>query len=216
GATELHRSKLRFVSNGSSLRPYAIAKVNLAARQPVALPLPAHAPKPTLASVSFLAFLPPLSAETLDGLKSQPVTQTKGRLQIGVARSLEPIVVNATTAPAAKWTSLANGWRTLSVEVSSAGALGLRVHLESISLPANAQFILFDPSNPDSAAPPITAQSLAGQTQVWTPSVFSDTVIIECEIPPNADPGAVSFTVAQLSHLYTLPTGTGSTNSTSL
>ncbi|SPE51083.1 putative Lysyl endopeptidase [Verrucomicrobia bacterium] len=152
------------------------------------------------------SWLPALSGAVLEVLKQPEVSHTKGRLQIGVARSLEPaIVVNAATAPAAQWTVLTNGWRAWSVSVTSSGALALRVHLEGVMLPPGAQVLVFDPANPSSAPPAITAQALKGQPDVWSGTVFSDQAMVQCQVPPGVAPGAVSFSITQVSHLYLLP-----------
>lgn len=175
-------------------------------------PAPPPAASPSTAAtapVSFLASLPALPEGFVDDLNFQPRSQTKGRLQIGVGRSIEPLVVDATTAPADKWAMLADGSRAWAVAVSSEGALGLRMHLESIHLPAGARIEVFDPADPASAPPAITAQSLGGQNQVWTPTVFSDTAIIQCEVPATQDVSSVSFRVATVSHLYVLPGSQG-------
>jgi lysyl endopeptidase len=151
------------------------------------------------------AALPPLSAAVVEALKAQPETQTKGRLQIGVGRSLAPISVNARTAPAAQWTIMTNGWRAWSIAVGSTGALGLRVHLESVTLPAGACLLVFDPAEPTRAATAITARTLAGKRDVWTETVFSDQAVVQCQVPPDTKSREVSFNVTEVSHLYTLP-----------
>jgi Trypsin-like peptidase domain len=202
GVSKLPLPKVRIFS----LSLFAGFHVTPTHRAALASPPPSgRGANPSGASIQRLASLPPLSDDLLELLKHQPPTQTKGRLQIGVGRSFEPIVVNASTAPAAQWTPMANGGRSWSIQVSSPGALGLRVHLEGVRLPGATQIIFYDPAHPDDAAPPITAQTLDGQTDIWTAMVFSDTTIIQVQAPPNTDLASVSFTASSLSHIYTLP-----------
>src|ERR1019366_199441 len=83
----------------------------------------------------------------------------------------------------------------------SEGALGVRVHLESVHLPQGVQIIAYSPTNSAAEATAITVQSLYGETDTWTEMVFSDHVVVECQVPPEADLSAVSFMATGLSHL---------------
>jgi Trypsin-like peptidase domain len=147
--------------------------------------------------------LPPLSATQLRELKKPDATSEKGRYQIGVGRVFnQPVVVNSNTAPVGAWTVLPNGWHVWFIDVTSAGALGLRVHLESLHLPDGVRVVVYDPTNPPPEVTPITAQSLAGEQEFWTESVLSDRVVIECQVPPGVDPATVSFRVTGLCHFF--------------
>src|SRR5204863_2600917 len=115
-----------------------------------------------------------------------------------------PVIVNRDTASATEWTVLPNGWRVLTVEITAQGALGMRVHLESLSLPDGARLILYDPLNPAPDTTPISKQTLAGDREIWAKTIFSERVVVECQLPPNVEPSAVSFTVTGLSQLYRL------------
>jgi hypothetical protein len=56
------------------------------------------------------AHLPPVPADVLDSLNERPETQTKGRLQIGLGRTLpQPMVVNSRTVPASSW-EVSSNW----------------------------------------------------------------------------------------------------------
>ncbi len=177
------------------------ATAETAARKSIA-PL---GPKAGVAGYQQSVVLPPLSAEVLQGLSQQDATETKRRVRIGVSRPFDqPIIVNSATVPAAEWTLLPDGWRIWSARVSSQGALGLRLHVESLALPAGVRLVAFDPAKPSPALAPITAESSAGQPEVWTEAIFSDTAVLECQVPPGVVPGAVSFSITGVSHLYRL------------
>jgi len=147
--------------------------------------------------------LPPLPTNQLNPLLKADTARDKGPYQIGVGRVFDqPVIVDSTTAPAAAWRLLPNGWRIWLIDVASEGALGLRVHLESVLLPEGVRIVVYDPANPAPEATPITAQSLHGEFEVWTESIFSSRVVVECQVPPGVDPATVSFRVTELSHFF--------------
>jgi len=166
---------------------------------------------PAVASTSLLntrarsqsRMLPSLPEALLTELKRQDVAEAAHRLRIGFGRSFEqPVVVSPATTSAGEWTALPNGWKAWSLEVTSAGALGMRLHLQSVALPRGARLLAYDPAKPDSKASVITAETLRAEKEVWTESVFAERVVLECQVPPGMDPGRVTFTVAELSHFY--------------
>ena len=147
--------------------------------------------------------LPPLSVAQLSDLQKPDSTPEKGAFQVSAGRVFDqPLVVNDTTAPATAWTLLPNGWRVWLMDVGSAGALGLRVHLESVHLPDGVRVVAYDPANPAPEATAITAQSLFGETEVWTESIFSDRVVVECQVPPGVDLATVGFRATGLTHFF--------------
>jgi hypothetical protein len=150
---------------------------------------------------------PALPLELLDKLHSEDAAeQVTRRLRVGFGRSLdEPVIVNRTNTPVGTWTVLPNGWRAWSLEVTSEAALGLRLDLESVNLPQGARFLVYDPANPNAGGTPITQETVAAQSNIWTETVFSQTVVLECQAPPEVDPSSISFSVTAISHLYRSP-----------
>jgi hypothetical protein len=151
--------------------------------------------------------LPALPAPLLEQLQLEDTApQATRRMRVGFGRSLnEPVILNRTNTPAFTWTVLPNGWRAWSLEVTSEGALGLRLGLESVNLPQGARLLVYDPANPNATATPITQQDITAQSNLWTETVFSQTAVLECQAPPEVDPSAISFSIAALSHLYRSP-----------
>src|SRR5262249_35305650 len=151
--------------------------------------------------------LPPLPAQLSDNLQAEDAAPSlTRRMRVGLGRQLdEPVIVNRTNSPAFTWTVLPNGWRAWSLEVTSEGALGLRLGLESVNLPQGARLLVYDPSNPNAAATPITSATISGQKQIWTETVFNQTAVLECQVPPQVDPSTISFSVTALSHMYRSP-----------
>src|SRR5690349_15245564 len=151
--------------------------------------------------------LPALPPELFDQLQAEDAAPSvTRRMRVGLGRQLdEPVIVNGTNTPAATWTTLPNGWRAWSLEVTSEGALGLRLGLESVNLPQGARLLVYDPANPNAEATPITSATVTGQKQIWTETVFNQTAVLECQVPPQVDPSTISFSVTGLSHLYRSP-----------
>lgn len=152
-----------------------------------------------------ISLLPALAPEIIDSLKNQPSSQTNRRLQIGVGRQLErPLIVNSRAVPAQNWTAQPDGSRTWTVNLTSQGSLGIRLHLEAINLPASGRFLLYNAARPE--LPPLvtTYADLAGRHDLWMDTVFSDQVTLTCQVDAS-DVTAVSFQVAELSHLFLVP-----------
>jgi hypothetical protein len=147
--------------------------------------------------------LPALPLEMIEELKRQDATEIQRRLRIGVGRLLdEPVVVSSTNTPVSTWNVVPNGWRVWSLELTSQDALGLRLGLEAVNLPAGARLLVYDAASQNPEATPLTQENVPGQNQVWTETVFADTVVLECQAPPEVDPSAISFSVRMVSHLY--------------
>jgi len=176
-------------------------------KDPTSISATRATPLATTAQQTF--FLPPLSSAVLDGLMHQDASEAARRFQIGVARTFDqPIFVNGSRTPASSWTTLPNGWRVWSADVTSSGALGLRVHLESLTLPEGALVLIYDPEKPAPETVPITAQTLAGQRELWTETLFSQRVTVECQVPPGVDPAGVALSITAVSHIYLVPSST--------
>ncbi len=143
----------------------------------------------------------PLPKEFVDQLISED-SLAKGRLRVGVARSLDqPLVVNGSTVSAGQWTTLANGTRVFSVLLDAEGAIGLRVQVESVRLPAGSRLLVYDANAPAPSAS-TTSEELAGQPDFLLPTVFSGKVILECQVPTGVNLSTVAFTIKQVTHLF--------------
>src|ERR1044071_1938001 len=119
---------------------------------------------PDASSVSILPASPhaillgPLSQSTLKELDRREISSKKGPLQIGLGRVLEqPVVVGSEAGSSSTWLRLYDGSSFWSMDLASSGALGLRLHLEDLQIPAPVQLVLYDAAKP--AAPKI---SIAG------------------------------------------------------
>jgi hypothetical protein len=153
--------------------------------------------------------LPPLGSVDREEVKRLKMAAAsalaKGRLLIGLARNFtQEVAVNPTATTPEDWTLLPDGSRIWRTEVSSVDAIGLRVHVEGISLPAGAQLLAYSPGQPMPGTP-ITAASLNGEQEAWTETILGDKVVVECQLQAEADPTKVMFSIRGVSHLFQLP-----------
>ena len=152
--------------------------------------------------------LPPLTADAIEAVNQFAGAHSsgeKGRLQIGFGRPLpEPVVVNRDTVSTNEWQTLSNGWRAWSAQVSSPGALGLRVHLEALALPPGSRIYVYASTNAANPAV-ISPESVGSNTDIWASTVFSDSVVVEAQVPPGTDVSSSAFSVTGVSHIYRLP-----------
>jgi hypothetical protein len=100
---------------------------------------------------------------------------------------------------------LSNGHRAYSVLITSAGARGLRLHFESLSLPSNAVVYVFDPENPALSTPPITSESLRESTDIWTDTLLTDRVAVQIQVPAEASLESANLKIGEVSHVFAAP-----------
>jgi hypothetical protein len=146
--------------------------------------------------------LPPLPAGLIEELKKQDAAEGRSqRVRLGFGRPFEhPIIVRGETNGG--WTTTADGAHVYAIQITSEGALGMRVHLENVKLPLGAQIMAYDPATSSPQVAPITAKDITPEGDVWMPSVLAETVVLECDLPPGAEVSAASFSVTGLSHFY--------------
>jgi hypothetical protein len=138
-------------------------------------------------------------------LKQQKFNTLKGRYQVGLGRTFDqPVAVSA--ASSNEWVTTASGSRIWSLQVTSDGALGARLHLENLSLPTGATLRIYGPTNSNAGSHVITSQDVPPERSLWTETVFSQDVVLECSVPAGVDPASVSFKVTELSHIFQMPT----------
>jgi hypothetical protein len=193
---------LKFILSGSLAG--ALLVTNATESKPVSYPstLPVR-------QVSLSALAP----EFVAALKNQEFSSLKGRYQIGLGRAFDqPVIVDPKNVPTSEWLHQPDGSRVWSLQVTSEGALGTRLHLEALHLPPGATIRVYDPQRSGPAPQVVTPIEANREHEVWTETVFAPTVIIECRVPATNDTAQVSFTASGLSHLYLMPTTTSTSN----
>jgi lysyl endopeptidase len=180
--------------------------VMCSAGQIIGAPASAIPPDSFATTPQWVFVQPALASPYSDEVASASRDEFKGRLQIGESRPLaQAVVVDAWTAPTAQWISLAGGWRSWAIDLESTGALGLKVHLESLQLPEGARLIVYNPESPQATVRIMSGKRIQGGRELWTDTLFTDKARVECQVPPNADLTSVRFVVSGLSHIYKLP-----------
>jgi len=167
-----------------------------------------------------LGTLPEVRLQALDTdalLREDAVPGRMGRvkaLRYGVGRDLQVSIQNG------NWYDLADGSRLWAGEIVSTGALGLRIHLKDVRLPAGAELAVYAPGGSDPARGIVKSgsplddpdrnvefyeASAYTKSQFWTGSFFGDRVRIEYQAPAGETSDALPFGVDRLQHLYLDP-----------
>jgi lysyl endopeptidase len=137
--------------------------------------------------------------------------------QVGFARSVAELQTAQGVKRQLQWARLPEGGTIAAVSVTSPGASAVRAALRVGDLPAAATLRFSAPA--DAGAREVPAEAVlaalrrnrdAGETGAaartyWSPIVTGDTIVIEVELPPGADPGEVAFTTPLVSHLTAGP-----------
>ncbi|QIL81168.1 hypothetical protein G7047_15590 [Diaphorobacter sp. HDW4A] len=114
-----------------------------------------------------------------------------------------------------KWKKSKNGGEIATIKIKSGGATSLRVGMVIDTLPAGALVRTY-PTGKRSQAQQNYAQQILGTLEVnkaagdlteagstwWTPSVDSDKVTLEIELPKGIDSGDVSFKIGKIAHAF--------------
>ncbi len=158
--------------------------------------------------------LPALSAEKAAARLA--AAEPRAPLQIGFARQL-PEASRGNLAASAGWVGLPGGGRLASFSVRSPGAASLRLAIRA-RLPEGSSIRFFAAGKPGERYPPFKWSDFAGKADSpvpvtdeaepgfrWSPTVSGDTMGVEVEIPPFADPAQVHLQVLRASHISGLP-----------
>lgn len=104
------------------------------------------------------------------------------------------------------WSEVAPGQFLWAVDITSPGAIGLRVRLD-LNLPKDASLFVYSPADPTRVHGPYTGFGPFHGEEIWTPTSFGDTVRVEYLVtafsPPDA--GRVPFALDRIQHIYLDP-----------
>lgn len=127
---------------------------------------------------------------------------SKGPKRIGVVLNLtDPAVVLGDAVSVGEWTPVDGGGSLWSFAMLSPDALGMRVHFSEIALPLGARVVVYNGDDPNEAYGPYFSPA-PGATDLWSATVFGETVVVECFVPGGADRSAVRLTIDQATHQY--------------
>jgi hypothetical protein len=171
--------------------PHAIATTTFAARRFVSparrvalAPLDA---KPFLEEDALVASMP--------ALKIDPrVAVTRWFHELRAPRRLVAGAPGVATMP--------DGSLVWTAEISSPGAVGLRVHVSRLELPEGATLVVLNAADPAEAYGPFTGGGPRGAGERFLPTVFGDTARVEIRVPPESARAPLLFSVDRAAHRY--------------
>ena len=136
----------------------------------------------------------------------------KGAIRTGVFQVFpEPITVTESHASAGQWQTVANGERVWSLTITSSGAVGQRIHITRLGLPAGAYLLVYNAADPKERYGPFVRMP-EGDSDFCTPTSFGESVTLEVVAPEH---GEVDFEVDRIVHVYrgldSLPWGVAKT-----
>ncbi|MCC6155522.1 MAG: trypsin-like peptidase domain-containing protein [Candidatus Hydrogenedentes bacterium] len=163
-------------------------------------------PVPTSVSKSIAprggAVLPEIDWARVTKEDAERREQGKGAKRIGVLLNLvEPAVVHGDSVTAGEWTPVDGGGSLWSFAMLSPDALGMRVHFSEIELPLGARVVVYNGDDTNEAYGPYFGPA-PGASDLWSATVFGETVVVECFVPEGADRSAVRLTIDQATHQY--------------
>ncbi|MDZ4857915.1 MAG: trypsin-like peptidase domain-containing protein [Candidatus Hydrogenedentes bacterium] len=126
----------------------------------------------------------------------------KGATRIGVFLDLlEPVVVTGVTVSSGSWAPVAGGGSLWSFAMLSPDALGMRVHFSDLTLPVGARVVVYNGDDAQEAYGPYFGPA-PDADDLWSATVFGESVVVECYVPDSADLGAVRLTIDRVTHNY--------------
>lgn len=118
--------------------------------------------------------------------------------RIGVHRILDdPITVSGNAISDGQWEKTGNGGSVWSVAVRSMGALGIRVHFDTLRLPAGARLIVYNCDDPAEACGPFNVTR-----DFWSPTCFGEAVVLELYLAPGASLDRLKVSADRITHNY--------------
>lgn len=135
----------------------------------------------------------PLTSDEVNSLERAP--RAVSPLKIGVVKAMKPGIVVAGLENVERTADGGAVWATM---VKSEGAGAIRLHLQDMSLPANAELYVY--SRAGQAYGPYTLSGPDFSGDLWTTAVFSSEVILQVRLAApvsDADLNAVSFRVQE-------------------
>lgn len=138
-------------------------------------------------------------------------------LQVGFARSVAPLATPEAFAGTLDWQALGDGSRVAALDVTSPGALALRVGLLVDALPAGAMFRFYAPdrqqvfvASAEQVRDTIDRNLASGDASAeartfWSPVVEGETLSLEVQLPAGVAAGELEIAVPALSHIVASP-----------
>lgn len=149
---------------------------------------------------------PAIDKARIDALRLDNSAPLAKVLQIGIEREIGE-AAKAAAVPA--WRALPDGSHVARMQVTSPGAVALRVALDVADLPAGSELRFFGEASAELHAVPAAdvAKLRASQPRYWTPVTEGETQTIEMFLPAGTEPRWARLRMDAVSHLFVSPTG---------
>lgn len=122
--------------------------------------------------------------------------------RIGVFQDLpQTVELCAGLSSHGTWRVLPDGGYLWNVAINAPGALGQRVQFSSLTLPEGGEVFIYSRDERQEAFGPFNAIP-PGESEFWSPTCFSQNVIAECYLPPEAEPAQVCLQIPRIAHIY--------------
>lgn len=146
--------------------------------------------------------LPVLSATESEGLFLDDAPLPIGRkVKIGVDRDVVVEGPSSAKSTLGTVTQLKDGTTVWTLRIFSEGAKGIRIHLTGCDLGESGELVVYNLASPTEAVGPFTGLGPNGDGEFYTPTVFSEEVVLEYSAPRL--PSAAPFLIMGLNHLAT-------------
>jgi len=150
--------------------------------------------------VSFFAMDP----QRIDNAKRANANKIRKATQIGITQTFQDEAFNQDT-PALQWRNVADG-RAAQLKIRSQGAVGVRVAIHAINLPAGAEIRFAGSDTPTQVihrASGLDVYTLIDDAKrYWTPMTDGDTQTLEVFIPANINTNGIEIKVDAVSHIF--------------
>ncbi len=128
--------------------------------------------------------------------------ESKGVIRTGVHVPLSGSVrLAAASATHGAWETLPDGSRLWTLTLVSPGAVGQRIHFAEAIVPEGVRLIVYNATDTREAYGPFPGLGQPG-ADLWTPTCFSESVVIECAVPPGVDASGLSVSIDRILHKY--------------
>jgi hypothetical protein len=116
----------------------------------------------------------------VDRLMEEDLNPDWRGLRMGIVQEL------SATNTAGKWQDLGDGGRLWTMAVHARGAKAVRLRVPNFDPPVGAELIVYSPKAPQFAQGPIDVTWLAQPGDLWTPTIYGETIYCEFYLPPQA------------------------------
>lgn len=148
---------------------------------------------------------PDLAQVRLEDEQAWESRRKEGR-RIGIRREIParvgPASGSSGKATAGSWQFFPDGRCVWVQSIESEEALALRIRFGGVELPGSVQLFVYAEGNPAEFVGPYTMKDALGREELWTGTLFSSRVVVECQVPAGVPWESVQFEIPEVMHRY--------------